>query len=86
MPKVVAAAALLGIVFLTGCNTQFELPPSESAATGSGSWCADFASDLGTNCGFVSLDQCRAAISGVNGHCYPNPERGVTAPQATRSQ
>ena len=41
-------------------------------------WCARF--DWMTyNCGFVSLLQCLATISGVGGHCQPNP-RYVSGP------
>lgn len=38
-------------------------------------WCADYGSggeDGGTNCYFMTLDQCRAAISGNGGACRPN--------------
>lgn len=38
-------------------------------------WCAQYgpAAGGGTNCYFVSLPQCRAAVSGVGGFCRPNP-------------
>ena len=38
-------------------------------------WCAQYGmrEDMGTNCGFVTYAQCRAAISGVGGTCQPNP-------------
>jgi hypothetical protein len=29
--------------------------------------------DGGTNCGFTTLAQCRATISGIGGYCYENP-------------
>ena len=37
-------------------------------------WCAEYGgSNGGRNCGFVSLQQCRAAISGdTTGSCIPN--------------
>ncbi len=38
-------------------------------------WCAEyggFRGGGGTNCYFVTLAQCRAAISGVGGFCRPN--------------
>jgi len=38
-------------------------------------WCAEyggFRGGGGTNCYFVTLQQCRAAISGVGGFCRPN--------------
>ena len=38
-------------------------------------WCAEYgAGHGGRNCGFVTLQQCRAAISGDNrAVCIPNP-------------
>ena len=37
-------------------------------------WCADYNRYVGgTNCGFVSYQQCLATISGVGGICYRNP-------------
>ena len=86
MPKFLAAVVVLASVLLSGCNTQFQLPASDAEALGRYAWCADFNSDLGTNCGYVTLEQCRAAISGVHGLCYPNPERGVAEPRAARAQ
>jgi len=37
-------------------------------------WCAQYgpSDDNGTNCYFVTLEQCRAAISGNGGFCVPN--------------
>jgi hypothetical protein len=38
-------------------------------------WCAYYAGrggGNGSNCGFVTLEQCRAAISGVGGSCERN--------------
>ena len=39
-------------------------------------WCAEYGGrggGGGTNCYFVTLGQCRAAISGNGGFCRPNP-------------
>ena len=39
-------------------------------------YCAVYASGYaggGTNCGFVTLDQCRVTISGIGGTCTLNP-------------
>jgi hypothetical protein len=36
-------------------------------------WCAVYSVSGDTNCGFVSLEQCRATISGIGGFCQPNP-------------
>jgi hypothetical protein len=39
-------------------------------------WCAyyNFLQGGATNCGFVTWQQCQAAISGVGGSCGPNPQ------------
>src|SRR5215471_2313064 len=39
-------------------------------------WCANYTGDdggSGNNCGFVTLEQCRAAAAGMGGFCDPNP-------------
>lgn len=38
-------------------------------------WCAQYGlrEDLGRNCGFVTYEQCMAAVSGIGGTCEPNP-------------
>jgi hypothetical protein len=37
-------------------------------------WCAIYGDSVGgTNCGFTTLAQCRATISGNGGDCQPNP-------------
>lgn len=38
-------------------------------------WCAEYSGGFGgggTNCYFLTLEQCRAAVSGVGGFCRPN--------------
>ena len=36
-------------------------------------WCADYSVPGGaTNCGFVTLDQCRATVFGIGGSCRRN--------------
>jgi hypothetical protein len=35
-------------------------------------WCAQYGGRGATNCYFISLEQCRAAISGNGGFCAPN--------------
>jgi hypothetical protein len=37
-------------------------------------WCAQYSdeADGGRNCGFSTLEQCRATISGMGGFCEPN--------------
>jgi len=36
-------------------------------------WCAQYAIMGSINCGFISLEQCNAALSGNGGYCAPNP-------------
>ena len=38
-------------------------------------WCAHYGNSdsSATNCGFSTIEQCRAAISGVGGYCQTNP-------------
>jgi len=37
-------------------------------------WCAVYSGDAGgaSNCGFLTIDQCRATVSGIGGFCEPN--------------
>jgi len=46
-------------------------------------WCAQYGGHEGggTNCGFVTIEQCRATISGMGGFCVPNPF--YTGPETT---
>lgn len=46
-------------------------------------WCASVQGPDGgyVSCGYVSYDQCVAALSGIGGVCHPNPQRGGTAPR-----
>ena len=63
MREVLAAMALLAIAGASDRATAVEYP-----------WCAYYGdSHGGINCGFVSLEQCRATISGNGGTCQPNP-------------
>jgi hypothetical protein len=48
-------------------------------------WCAQYGRRGGgaSNCGFVTLQQCQATVSGIGGFCVPNqfytgPERSTT--------
>jgi hypothetical protein len=47
-------------------------------------WCAQYGGKGATNCYFLTLEQCRAAISGNGGFCNPNTfydGRPVTTPE-----
>jgi hypothetical protein len=57
-----AIACLLAIA--TSARAEIEYP-----------WCAQYGggdSSGGRNCGFSTLEQCRATISGMGGFCAPN--------------
>ena len=53
-------------------------------------WCAHYFGDgLGgaSNCYFVTLEQCRATVSGIGGYCAPNPRyTGPGAQPARRAR
>jgi len=37
-------------------------------------WCAQYGGSFGgSNCGFTTVGQCRATVSGTGGYCYRNP-------------
>jgi Protein of unknown function (DUF3551) len=37
-------------------------------------WCSNFADGAGTNCGFPTLEQCKATIAGSGGYCDQNTQ------------
>jgi hypothetical protein len=56
-------------------------------------WCAVYGGEDGggTNCGFVTLEQCRATISGMGGFCqsnqfYTGPDKGPAKRSRKHSQ
>jgi hypothetical protein len=65
MRRTLLAFAVLGVGLL-----------SQPAQADPYRWCAQYGggrSGGGTNCYFMTLQQCRAAISGNGGFCRPNP-------------
>ena len=46
-------------------------------------WCAAYRNG-GTNCGFTTIEQCRATVSGVGGFCEPN--QFYTGPEKASAQ
>ena len=66
--------ALFGLTVAAGLATSL------FAAVGTANadpykWCALYSGGReggGTNCGFVTIEQCRATISGIGGTCTPN--------------
>lgn len=57
-------ATLLVAVVIDGMQHHVQADPYR--------WCAMYGARGATNCYFVSLDQCRAALSGMGGFCQPN--------------
>jgi Protein of unknown function (DUF3551) len=44
---------------------------SATAAAAQGAWCAE--GMVSQNCGYYTLEQCRAAAAGQGSACHPNP-------------
>ena len=61
MFKMVIGLALVGFAISASSATADPYP-----------WCANYGTPGGTNCGFVTIEQCRATISGMGGFCEPN--------------
>jgi hypothetical protein len=69
-------ATLLVVLAIDGAHHGAQADPYR--------WCAMYGARGATNCYFVSLDQCRAALSGMGGFCQPNnfyDGRPVLAPE-----
>ena len=49
-------------------------------------YCAQFSDGTSPNCGFATLQQCDASISGVGGVCNLNPASTYQAPPRARYQ
>src|SRR5262245_43576572 len=63
----VMAALLVAPVVLT--QTPANALPCDNTR-----WCAQYSGTAGggTNCGFFTIEQCRATVSGIGGFCVPN--------------
>jgi hypothetical protein len=49
-------------------------------------WCAIYGTGFeGTNCGFVTFQQCLNTVSGIGGFCEPNTQYQPTPPAPYRS-
>ncbi len=75
------ASSLLSAAIAVGVLACASAPAS--AASDPYRWCAQYGRDGGTNCGFVTLQQCLDTISGIGGGCelnpfYTGPERQPT--------
>jgi hypothetical protein len=62
MYRALTAKSCLVLASLLGCGPLHAADPYK--------WCAVDGSG-GSNCGFVTIDQCRASISGMGGSCEP---------------
>ena len=52
--------------------------PVTDAAAASNAWCAVYNRRGGSeNCGYATLNQCRAQVLGLGGWCRPNPFPGT---------
>ena len=59
---------LFGVVVAAGASMFFTVG---SASADPYKWCSVESDSGGTNCGFVTIEQCRATISGKGGSCQP---------------
>ena len=76
-----SAIALAVLVFAAGAPERAQADPYRYCAEYSGGGAGG-----SRNCGFVTLEQCRAAVSGVGGYCNINPfydGRPVVTPEDT---
>jgi hypothetical protein len=79
--SVTAARTALALAAVVALGTL----GATTSARAQGAWCAEYSGmDGGTNCGFYTLQQCRAAISGVGGTCSPSPWASVNNPTQRR--
>jgi hypothetical protein len=71
-----------GLAVAAGFAILLSVIPS-SATADPYQWCAAYGTPGGTNCGFLTIEQCRATLSGNGGFCEPNqfytgPETATT--------
>ena len=63
--KVMAAL----VVLVTAMLSQ---TPATALPCDNTRWCAQYSGRGCTNCGFFTIEQCRATVSGIGGFCVPN--------------
>jgi hypothetical protein len=63
-----AALALGPLLLASSTAAAYDLPYDPYP------WCAVYSGDAGgaSNCGFLTIEQCRATVSGIGGSCEPN--------------
>jgi len=77
---------LIATALLAGLSLTAFVSPS-AAGHEPYPWCAYYSGGRdggGTTCGFVTLAQCRATISGIGGTCAENPMYPGEPPQVPR--
>ena len=67
-PKRMRRIGILAAVVVAAASMLFTVG---AASADPYKWCAVDSSGGGTNCGFVTIEQCRATISGQGGFCEP---------------
>ena len=80
--RYMAAITIVAVAFLPALATQVQAAIEYP-------WCAQYTGKDGggRNCGFSTLEQCRATVSGIGGFCEPNlfyPGSTSGAPQKKR--
>ena len=67
---------ILGAAAITGFAAAALFAPGNAQANPY-KWCAVLnVGDAAYNCSFVTIEQCRASVSGIGGFCEPNPFYG----------
>jgi hypothetical protein len=66
--KVMAALVMVPVVLTQTPASAYDLPYDPYP------WCAQYSGDGGggTNCGFLTIEQCREDVSGIGGFCVRN--------------
>ena len=83
-----AADRLLLAAFVLAVVAQFDVTPAAAQGAGCRPWCVHYAGGRagGTNCGFVSFQQCMMTAQGGD-VCLPNslcPRQGYIRGESTR--
>jgi len=80
------AAGALALGVISFCIGSFTAAPARAEIQYP--WCAEYGGNdaNATNCGFTTLAQCRATISGIGGRCYENPLYNAPATRAKKAK
>ena len=79
--KVIAALVVVPVVLTQTPASAYDLPYDPYP------WCAQYSdSGGGSNCGFLTFEQCRADVSGIGGFCVHNQFYNPGQAQASAGQ